>query len=39
MKVATNKNSKEIFDFYEKQRKLKQIKMGQFYEKWTDVRT
>ena len=39
-KVATNTNSKEIFDIYEKQqRKLKKIKRGQFYENWTDVRT
>ena len=39
-KVATNTNSKEIFDFYEKQqRKLKKIKRGQFYKKRTDVRT
>ena len=38
-KVATNTNSKEIFDFYDKQRKLKKIKKGQFYEKRTDVRT
>ena len=39
-KVANNTNSKEIFDFYEKQqRKLKEIKRGQFYEIRTDVRT
>ena len=39
-KVATNTNSKEIFDFYEKkQRKLKKIIKGQFYGKRTDVRT
>ena len=39
-KVATNMNSKEIIDFYEKQqRKLKKIKRGRAYEKRTDVRT
>ena len=39
-KVATNTNSKEIFDFYEKQqRKLKKIKRRRPYEKRTAVRT
>ena len=36
----TNTNSRETFDFYEKQqRKLEKMKRGQFYEKRTDLRT